>query len=615
MSSVHQKSQKKSTSQAEVGFVGFRPLQSNTTYTPNQFFDVCLPHYSRGCIRIVGYMIRRTLGWCDADGNPQESQIKISWRELIDKAKISRGALGPALKEALEGRFIICAREGKKDTKGVTGNAALYQLNWDENTTHYEKDPLKFKGFYAHGQGGNRTDIPNQYFDIVVPGEPLAVTKIVGVIMRYSIGFQNATGSRRQRVALAYSQICLRVNISSRTTVSNALKTAIAKNYIQQLVKGGISISRDEQITSVYGVKWTDGTPTLQPGSSENGPEKIAPPKEPVQKMDQADLPPGSKNGPRKRSKKWTDTDSLNDLEPVQKEDQKGGSESGLNKTKLLKKTLINENLKQQQGAVVGIQESLSLLTEAGFTEDQAAEIAHLPQVTHEIVARQIEWLEARKPSRNRLGLLRRSIEGNWEQPEQSLKEESEPYRFATAFYAELSGSEKSWQEPSQNDLKLGGAFLEELEPSDSPEVVGKRFARLSASNRLEFVSLAGSLRSRGQAFLKSERGRVAKIRAEKKKNEERIRQAQLIEKEKRWNEFVLEKEALIKRTRPADYEAFLQFREKGRREIEDENGEDGVFTRMLLTMFDSPNGVIGDLQRFFESEIPTLAEFERDSQ
>ena len=52
-------------------FTGFALPTSNTTYTPNQFFDVCLPHYPRGVVRLVAFMIRKTLGWCDEHGHPQ----------------------------------------------------------------------------------------------------------------------------------------------------------------------------------------------------------------------------------------------------------------------------------------------------------------------------------------------------------------------------------------------------------------------------------------------------------------------------------------------------------------------------------------------------------------
>ena len=51
-------------------FQGFEPLTANYVYCPNQFFDVLLPHGSRGCVRLVAYLLRRTLGWLDANGEP-----------------------------------------------------------------------------------------------------------------------------------------------------------------------------------------------------------------------------------------------------------------------------------------------------------------------------------------------------------------------------------------------------------------------------------------------------------------------------------------------------------------------------------------------------------------
>ena len=44
-------------------FPGFPDFRANVTFVPLQFFTVVLPHRSRGCVRLVGYMIRRLLGW------------------------------------------------------------------------------------------------------------------------------------------------------------------------------------------------------------------------------------------------------------------------------------------------------------------------------------------------------------------------------------------------------------------------------------------------------------------------------------------------------------------------------------------------------------------------
>src|SRR5271155_1100327 len=88
-------------------FGGFALPTSNTTYVPNQFFDVCLPHYSRGTVRIVAYMIRKTLGWCNADGEPQEKRRVISYTEL-ERAGVARSMIHAALNEAVAGHFIKC---------------------------------------------------------------------------------------------------------------------------------------------------------------------------------------------------------------------------------------------------------------------------------------------------------------------------------------------------------------------------------------------------------------------------------------------------------------------------------------------------------------------------
>jgi hypothetical protein len=154
-------------------FEGFAPPTSNTTYTPNQFFDVCLPHYSRGCVRLVAYLIRKTLGWCDEQGNPQSELHLVSWSDF-QKAGISRSMIRAAIDEAVRGHFIRCLRSPKGKAPGQAAQSGLYELNWDEHS-EYIKDPKEFKGFFA-GEG-NRTYIPNQFFDHVVIHEPLAVVE------------------------------------------------------------------------------------------------------------------------------------------------------------------------------------------------------------------------------------------------------------------------------------------------------------------------------------------------------------------------------------------------------------------------------------------------------
>ncbi|MGE3312839.1 MAG: hypothetical protein AB7O66_22960 [Limisphaerales bacterium] len=59
---------------------------------------------------------------------------------------------------------------------------------------------------------------------------------------------------------------------------------------------------------------------------------------------------------------------------------------------------------------------AIRCLREAGFDAPTAQRLAAKASV--EVIQRQVEWLPLRKPSRNRLGLLRRAIEEDWARPE-----------------------------------------------------------------------------------------------------------------------------------------------------------------------------------------------------
>ena len=52
-------------------------------------------------VRIIAWLLRETLGWLDEEGNPIRQDIRISCRDLIQKAKVSRGAIKVALNEAI----------------------------------------------------------------------------------------------------------------------------------------------------------------------------------------------------------------------------------------------------------------------------------------------------------------------------------------------------------------------------------------------------------------------------------------------------------------------------------------------------------------------------------
>jgi hypothetical protein len=138
---------------------------SNTTYCPNQFFDVVLPHYSRGVVRLVGYLLYQTLGWSDADGRPLRERHQVSYRELIQRAGISRGALRQAIDEAVRGNLSRCVRAGRAAHAGAGGEAYVLELKWHQGD--YTADPSCFQDFF---QGSShRTYIANQFFTRLPP--------------------------------------------------------------------------------------------------------------------------------------------------------------------------------------------------------------------------------------------------------------------------------------------------------------------------------------------------------------------------------------------------------------------------------------------------------------
>jgi hypothetical protein len=313
---------------------GYLPPTSNTTYTPNQFFDVVLPTSSRGVVRLVAYLIRKTLGWSDAYGRPQNSNIKISYRELERSAGIARSMLRLALDEAMAAHFIECVQEGSKDLMETPGTSALYKLKWDVRK-EYITDPDDFAGFFAGN--GNLTYIPNQFFDCTIPNESLAVIRVVGIIIRNTIGWQTEYGFRRQQVAMSFTELEARTGLS-RQSINLALHSALAHRHLVRIEEGTFHADTTCQKTAVYGVKWVDLsvpiTPVAQhPPQIETGParkvdqeengdrlEKLT--REAARKVDQDRLEKltrtGSKTLPGKRLEKLTSNKiTLQEIKPL----------------------------------------------------------------------------------------------------------------------------------------------------------------------------------------------------------------------------------------------------------------------------------------------------------
>ena len=362
-------------------FHGFEPLNSNYVYCPNQFFDVCLKSRSRGMVRIVAYVLRQTLGWLDQDGKPVNQTVKVSYNDLIAKAGVSRGAIKKALQQAVALGFLDCQQEGIANSQNISGQSAQYTLRWDSGD-YYQTSIGSFTGFFA-GQG-NRTPIPNSFFDIVVPTRSLAVTKVVGAIIRNSVGYQNQFGHRHQTVALSYSSLMKHTCLSDRSTLSSAIKESLDAGFIRRVEEGIFDQKTKVQSAAEYGIKWLSAKPKPVSGSKTR-PEKCV-----DNEGFKNQTRNGSKNRPEERFKNQTCIEKKENTTNKQQND-------------VVEKTLIQK------------------LKAVGFSADIAKSLISSRGV--EAVTRQLRWIDARKP-RNKLAMLRRAIENDWEAPEQILHKE-----------------------------------------------------------------------------------------------------------------------------------------------------------------------------------------------
>jgi hypothetical protein len=355
-------------------FAGFAPPTSNTTYTPNQFFDVCLPHASRGTVRLVGYLIRKTLGWCDAQGHPQNERHAVSYAEFIEDAGISRAMIRGAIDEAVKGHFILCVESPRAKKAGQPATSGRYELKWDERG-EYMKDPKQFRGFFA-GEG-NRTYIPNQFFDDLLPSESLAVLKVVGSVIRFSIGFANKWGHRRRYVSLSYQHIRNYTRMNDRTTLSAAIHHALDAQYIERVEEGVFDRDGGKRSrAAVYALKW------LNPATGESIGMKTRPAENQLSGRYENPTGIGSKSRPDDRYENPTDIE--------------------------IKQS--NKTLKQQP-----VVATFERLRGEGFDAQAAQAISS--RYPAERVQRQIRWIDRRNIKSNRLGMLRAAIEQDWAAP------------------------------------------------------------------------------------------------------------------------------------------------------------------------------------------------------
>jgi hypothetical protein len=378
-------------------FAGFALPTSNTTWAMNQFFDVCLPHCSRGCVRVVGALLRWTIGWCDHEGKPQLERHTVSYAEFA-RAGVGKDSIKAAIAEAIEGHFIQCVREPVVQKAGQSAVSGLYELAWDDGV-EYVKDPMRFQGFFA-GEG-HRTPIPDQFFDVVLPNETLAVIKVVGAVIRFSIGFTTKWGHRRQLASLSYEDIRRYTKLADRTSLSAAIETAIAKNYIRRVEAGyfdphGGRMSR----SAVYALKWLNDS---------------------VEHLNARKSRPEESNSDQHSE---TTTGNARISRPAKRSGIPTGLQITVRKNMIKQQVGVEVTAASRSGGRTAVavsseedrQAARQMLADVGFDDHASEELSVRYPV--ERIVRQIDWLALRRPSRNPLGLLRRAIEEDWQKPQ-----------------------------------------------------------------------------------------------------------------------------------------------------------------------------------------------------
>jgi hypothetical protein len=541
----------KAPSPATLPFKGFRPPTSNTTYTPNQFFDVVIPHFSRGVVRIVGYLIRKTLGWCDANGNPQEEQIEASYSDIEHKAGVSRDMIRSALDDALNGHILECVREGRPKLTHDAGQSALYALNW--SSASYTTKPAEFRGFFEGD--GNRTDIPNEFFDVVIPNEPLSVIKVVGSVIRHSIGFQTKHGRRRQQVALSFQHIQNYARIGSRSDLAKAVRTALEKNYIIRVEDGVFSHRFDERRSATYALRWSDSLIG----------QKIAPAMERSEKQTSI----GQISEPAHRSEKQTSIETKPE----------------------------NETVNKQPAADTELHQKLISI---GFSEKTAAKL--IREHNRQTIEDQITWLPHRAPARSPAGLLRRAIEQQWPSPQKLRATEvwgTHGWEFARCFYAAFGGNRgEPVNEPSPREVEAANAFAQRLVKACREESRisewGRALGQLAREQRNPFPSLQLAIRQLGDAFLvKLEKERLhAQLTATTKARDEHE-----VAHRTEWITWLAQQEAEMKTAQSDDYGRFIAKRDRERADLA---ADHTPWSAKLLSTFDTDQARLNAFRQFF---------------
>ncbi|MDI1312009.1 hypothetical protein, partial [Prosthecobacter sp.] len=467
------------------------------------------------------------------------------------KAGISRDMIRNALDDALSGNVIGCIREGRPKLAHDAGQSARYALNW--SSAPYTTRPAEFRGFFD-GEG-NRTDIPNEFFDVVIPNEPLSVIKVVGSVIRHSIGFQTKHGRRRQQVALSYQQIQNYARFGSRSDLAKAVRVALEKNYIIRVEEGVFSHRYGVRRSATYALCWSDYrigqkiAPAVDESENRTSIGQISAP------ADQSEIQTSIKTKPE------------------------------------------NETINRQPAADTELAHSLVAI---GFSEKTAAKL--IREHTRQTIEEQIAWLPHRAPARSPAGLLRRAIEQAWPEPAKLRATEVQGttgWEFARGFYAAYGGNRgEPVNEPSPREAQIAADFVQRLTRASAGESHvgewGRALGQVAREQRNPFPSLQLAIRQLGDAFLvKVEKQRLhtqlASVTQLREQHEQTHRAA--------WLAWLTEQESAMQQSQPEEYARFIAKREHERADLA---ADPKPWSKKALDSFDVESVRLSAFRQYF---------------
>ena len=358
---------------------------------PNEFLDLLIPNCSRGCVRLVSYVLYETLRWINDDGTPNTQEINIPLNELIRNVGISRGAAKAAKDEAIDNNFIEIVNEGRAKTKGENGSTTKVKLKWSKQGNP-ARTIKEFAGFFSGT--GHFTAMPHSYFSKIIPNETLSVVRFVSIVFRFTEGYQTQFG-RRKSIPLSFHNIHKLANIRSPSVLTQTIRHCVESNFVELVQAGTWAPGEEESKAAVYGPKYAKRS-----GVAENG----------------------SKNEAVQRFKKRSGTSVQNAKPDQYKKRSDVGSKIVAGDAFKNRSPINKPENKLQTMQVDG--ESYKLLIAAGFKDHVARSIAL--SADREVIENQIQWMRYRKKVEKPLGFLKNAIEQNWDEPEASRVRQKE---------------------------------------------------------------------------------------------------------------------------------------------------------------------------------------------